>query len=49
MLDNLSPLLTLGIIAMVLLGLALLYVFGRVLWLELFMGGPGPEDPDKKG
>lgn len=36
MTDNLSPLLTLGIIAMVVLGLALLFVFGRVLWLEYF-------------
>lgn len=36
MLAHMSPLLTLGIIAMAILGLALLFVFGRVLWLEYF-------------
>ena len=36
MLANMSPLLTLGVAAMGLLGLALLFVFGKVIWLEYF-------------
>lgn len=36
MLANMSPLLMLGVLAMGLLGLALLFVFGRVIWMEYF-------------
>ncbi len=39
-----SSLLMLGVAAMGLLGLALLYVFIRVIWLELFVGGSGKDE-----